>query len=219
MGEAAGIPRSKMQLVHNGLPDLPATFRADPGAGSPRAVMVARFAAPKDHLTVVRAMQHVTGLELDFVGDGPDEETAKALAAELGVTDKIHFLGIRTDVPEILAKSHVFILSSHSEAFPISTLEAMRAGLPTVVANVGGAGEAVIDGKTGFLFERADHLGLADRLNQLAADPGLRARQGAEARAHFEREFTLDQMYTRTRAVYESVLRPARATAAVMGAQ
>jgi aryl-alcohol dehydrogenase-like predicted oxidoreductase len=89
MGEAAGIPRSKMQLVHNGLPDLPATFRADPGAGSPRAVMVARFAAPKDHLTVVRAMQHVSGLELDFVGDGPDEETAQALAAELGVTDKI----------------------------------------------------------------------------------------------------------------------------------
>ena len=209
MGIDAGIAPDKLTLIHNGLPDTPRQLRADPGAGEPRAIMVARFAAPKDHATVIRALARVPGLRLDFVGDGPDEAAARQLARETGVADRIDFLGRRTDVPHLLARSHFFVLSSLSEAFPISTLEAMRAGLPTVVADVGGAGEAVRDGETGFLFPRADDERLAAHLRLLAIDPALRARMGAAARARLEAEFTFERMYRATFDVYRSALRPA----------
>lgn len=216
MGIEAGIDARRFVVVHNGLFDLPAGFRADPGAAEPRAIMVARFAAPKDHATVIRALPQVPGLRLDFVGDGPDEAAARRLAAELGVADRVTFLGRRTDVPELLARSQIFILSSHSEAFPISTLEAMRAGLPVLVANVGGAGEAVRHGETGYLFERADHAALAGRLRALAADPALRAAMGAAGRRLFEEEFTFERMYERTVGVYEAVLATASRPAPVL---
>lgn len=209
MGIDAGIDPATLTLIHNGLPDVALQLRADPGAGQPRAIMVARFAAPKDHATVIRALAQVPELQLDFVGDGPDEAAARQLAAETGVAGRIAFLGRRTDVPHVLARSHIFVLSSLSEAFPISTLEAMRAGLPTVVANVGGAGEAVRHGETGLLFERGDAAELAARLRVLAADPALRARMGARARARFEAEFTFERMYRATYDVYRAALRPA----------
>lgn len=206
MGIDAGVDAAKLVVVHNGMPDVATHLRANPGSDNPRAVMVARFASPKDHASVIRAMARVPGLKLDFVGDGPDEDAAKALAGEIGVTDRIAFLGRRTDVAEILARSHIFILSSLSEGFPISTLEAMRAGLPVVVSNVGGAGEAVRDGETGFLFARANLDELADRMNRLAADAGLRASMGAAGRQFYEAEFTFERMYQRTLAIYESAL-------------
>lgn len=206
MGVDAGIDPQKLVVVHNGMPDIPAQLRANPGAADPRAVMVARFAAPKDHASVIKALAHVPTLRLDFVGDGPDQETARQLAADAGVADRITFLGRRTDVSEVLARSQIFILSSHSEGFPVSTLEAMRAGLPTVVSKVGGAGEAVHDGQTGFLFARADPIGLAARLNALVADPDLRSRMGAAARRRYEAEFTFERMYERTVGIYESAL-------------
>jgi glycosyltransferase involved in cell wall biosynthesis len=206
MGIDAGVDRSKLVVVHNGLPDVATPLRATPDSANPRAVMVARFASPKDHASVIRAMAYVPDLNLDFVGDGPEEDAAKELARDVGVTERIAFLGRRSDVDEILARSHIFVLSSLSEGFPISTLEAMRAGLPVVVSNVGGAGEAVSDRKTGFLFERANTEELADSLNRLAADAGLRASMGAAGRQLYEAEFTFERMYERTLSIYESAL-------------
>jgi glycosyltransferase involved in cell wall biosynthesis len=177
--------------------------------------MVARFASPKDHASVIRALPNVPGLRLAFAGDGPDEDAAKALARELGVSDRITFLGSRKDVAELLARSQIFILSSLSEGFPISTLEAMRAGLPVVVSAVGGAGEAVRHGETGLLFERANPAALADHLRRLTADAALRASMGTAGRRLFEAEFTFERMYHRTLEIYEAAIsaagEPARA--------
>lgn len=206
MGIDTGVDPAKLVVVHNGMADLPAEYRADPGTEPPRAIMVARFASPKDHATVIRAMALVPELRLDLVGNGPDEDAARALAHEVGVSDRVAFLGVRTDVPELLAQSQIFVLSSLSEGFPISTLEAMRAGLPAVVANVGGAGEAVRDGETGFLFERANPEALAGHLRRLSEDAHLRASRGAAGRRFYEQEFTFDRMYDRTLAIYEGAL-------------
>jgi glycosyltransferase involved in cell wall biosynthesis len=210
MGIDAGIDPAKLTLIHNGLPDLPAELRARPEASDPVAIMVARFAPPKDHATVIRAMASVPGLRLQFVGDGPLEPQARALVRELGLENRVAFLGRRSDVPELLARARIFVLSSRSEAFPISTLEAMRAGLPVVVSDAGGAGEAVRDGETGFLFAPSNAAALAERLARLAADARLRATMGAAGRRLYETEFTFEQMYRRTLAVYESALGAAR---------
>lgn len=209
MGIDAGIDPAKLVVVHNGIPDIGADLRARPGAGDPRAVMVARFAPPKDHATVVRAMANVPGLRLDFIGDGPDEQAVRTLARDLGVGDRIAFLGRRSDVAAILARAHIFVLSSLSEGFPISTLEAMRAGLPVVVSDVGGAGEAVRDGETGYLVGRADPDELADRLRRLVADAELRVAMGAAARRFYARAFTFEHMYERMLAIFASALESA----------
>jgi len=219
MGSTAGINPKRFVVVHNGIPDSPANLRSNPGSTNPRAIMVARFAAPKDHATVVRAMASVQGLQLDFVGDGPDEAGVKALAQELGVSDRINFLGQRSDVAELLARSHIFILSSKSEGFPISTLEGMRAGLPVIVSNVGGASESVQAGTTGLLFERGDHSALVDHLTRLAGDSGLREEMGLAGRRFYESEFTFDIMYSRTLRVYESVLASAVQRSRALGAR
>lgn len=206
IGEAAGLRASRLVAIHSGIPDVGSDLRACPGAAGPmRVVMVARFAPPKDHDTLLRTIGEVAGVELDLVGDGPGLPAAQALACQLGLAERVRFLGRRQDVPELLARAHVFVLSSRSEGFPLSTLEAMRAGLPVIVSAVGGAPEAVADGVSGYIVPRADVAALRDRLAALAADPARRAGIGAAARRRYEHRFTFDRMYAETLGVHQAV--------------
>jgi glycosyltransferase involved in cell wall biosynthesis len=172
-------------------------------------LMVARFAPQKDHDTLFRALAEVLDLEweLDLVGTGPDEETVRRRADQLGLSGRIRFLGMREDVPELVAASQVYLLISHWEGFPRSILEALRAGLPVVATDVGGVREAVLDGVTGFLAPENDDALLATRLRTLLSEPALRARMGAASRSHYEAHFTFDRLVEEALAVYESVLR------------
>jgi glycosyltransferase involved in cell wall biosynthesis len=217
IGAAAGIRPWRLVTIHNGIPDVSSSLRAEPGKPGPvRVVMVARFAPPKDHSTLLHAVRDVEDVELDLVGDGPAQPAAEALARELGIENRVHFLGRRADVAEMLARAHLLVLTSLSEGFPLSTLEAMRAGLPVVISAVGGAPEAVEEGVTGFLVGRGDVAGLRDRLAALARDRELRDRLGQAARARYEARYTFDRMYGATLDVYGAVAPAAgeRATAA-----
>ncbi len=215
-GIAAGISPDRLVTIHNGIPDVDPELRAQPGAPGPlRAITVARCAPPKDYRTLFLALQGLDGVLLDCVGDGPLLPELRALAASLGIAGQVRFLGHRNDVPRLLAESHVFVLSSQSEGFPMSTLEAMRAGLPVIVTAVGGAPEAVLPGRTGFTVPAGDPEALRLRLRQLAADPELRTRLGATGRKHFEESFTFDRMYEATLALYASLAtRPSHALTA-----
>ncbi|HEX8618744.1 MAG TPA: glycosyltransferase family 4 protein, partial [Thermoanaerobaculia bacterium] len=153
----AGMAAGRLVHIANGIADVPQSSRSLPGQRDPvRIVMVARFAVPKDHTTLLHAFRKLTGAELHLVGDGPLLDSAKQLAADLGVAGRTTFLGARNDVVQILADSDIFVLLSGREGMPISTLEAMRAGLPVVMSDVGGAGETIEDGESGFLVPRAD---------------------------------------------------------------
>jgi glycosyltransferase involved in cell wall biosynthesis len=210
LGVAAGIAPGRLETIHNGIADVVPAHRAVPSSEGPlRVVSVARFAPPKDHRTLLLAVKQVPGVHLDLAGDGPAEAEARSLAGELEIADRVRFLGRRTDVTDLLARAQAFALCSRSEGFPISTLEAMRAGLPVVVSNVGGAPEAVLDRETGFVVADNSVAGWADRLSRLARDPALRGRMGTAARAHYEARFTFDQMYARTEAVYRAAARRA----------
>jgi glycosyltransferase involved in cell wall biosynthesis len=167
-----------------------------------RIVMVARFEPQKDHRTLLEAFAPLENAHLDLVGSGPGEESVRALVAERGLADRVRFLGHRADVAEVLACSHVFALISNWEGFPRSTLEAMRAGLPTVVSAVGGAAEAIVEGSTGYVVPRGDAVTLRARLSLLAGDPTLRAQLGQAARRRYEDYFTFERMYRDTLAVY-----------------
>ncbi|MFC6919164.1 glycosyltransferase family 4 protein [Meiothermus taiwanensis] len=198
----------KMVVIHNGLPDAP--YQASPASdGVVRIVMVARFAAPKDHGLLLQALAGLGGLrwEVELIGDGPLQPFAEEQAARLGIGDRVRFVGARNDVAERLARAHIFVLASNYEGFPLSILEAMRAGLPVVASNVGGVAEAVTDGETGFLVPRGDLQALRGRLAQLIENPQLRAQMGVAGRARYKAHFTLEQMLEKTLAVYEKALK------------
>jgi glycosyltransferase involved in cell wall biosynthesis len=204
----------RLVTVYNGIPDVPHSLRADPARSPVRLVMVARFAPQKDHATLLRALGglHGEAWELDLVGDGPLLGEMKALAGSLGIESRVRFLGQRTDVDQILADAQVSLLVTNWEGFPISILEAMRAGLPVVASSVGGIDEAVHDGETGFLVPRGGVDPLRERLRWLLADPAARRRLGANGRARYEQQFTLTQTVTKTLAVYREVLAGATAS-------
>jgi len=209
-GLEAGIAvEDDVVTVHNGMPDLPNPFRADPGLSPARLVMVARFEAQKDHPTLLTALAGLQdrAWELDLVGDGPLMGQMQSFAATLGIGERVRFLGQRMDVHQILARAQIGVLASNWEGFPLSILEAMRAGLPVVASSVGGVEEAILDDETGYLIPRGGVELLQDRIGRLLADPTLRARMGIMGRARYEQHFTLDHMVTSTLAVYQDVLR------------
>lgn len=201
---------AKIVCVHNGVHDVDAALRAAPRAdGAPtRFVTVARFEEPKDHLSLIRALSTLPrgSWTLTILGEGPLMPQSRALAAELGVTEAIAFLGLRKDVPEQLAAADVFVLVSNWEGFPRSILEAMRAGLPVVSSDVGGVSESVEDGVTGFLVPRGDVAKLGARLAQLNHSFALRREMGERGRQRYEERFTFEGMLENTLGVYASAL-------------
>src|SRR6185503_9833846 len=111
-------------------------------------------------------------------------------SASLSMTDRVEFLGNRGDVAEILSGADIFALATNWEGLPISILEAMRAGLPVVASDVGGVGEQVVDGETGFVVAKGNAALMGERLTRLLTQPELRAQMGCAGRCRFERIFS-----------------------------
>ena len=203
------LPADRLVTVHNGMPDIDPSLRAHAGRSPVRMVMVARFGPQKDHPTLLRALAQLRELlwEVDLVGEGPLLAQTEDLAASLGIRDRVHFLGQRMDVVNILANAQLSLLVTNWEGFPLSILEAMRAELPVIASAVGGVGESVQDGDTGFLVPPGAVDPLRDRIRSLLTDPALRERLGRRGRAVYEEQFTLDRTVSKTLAVYSEVLK------------
>lgn len=207
---AHGIaPRDRVVVVHNGVPDVPQGHRARPAVHPPRLIMVARFEPQKDHMTLLRALAGLRDLEweLELVGNGPTLEAVRAEARRLDMLRRIRFMGVRHDVADRLVAAQVFVLTSRWEGFPLSVLEAMRAGLPVVASDVGGVREAVAHGRSGFVVPRGDADALRATLVPLLMQPQLRDRMGAEGRKRYESYFTFERMYRNTLQIYQRVSR------------
>ena len=207
------VPESRLVTVYNGIPDVPAHLRADPSRTPVRLIMVARLAPQKDHITLLRALAGLQDFkwELDLVGEGPLLDQTKGLADSLQLGSRVHFLGQRTDVEQLLARAQVGVLTSNWEGFPISILEAMRAGLPVVASAIAGVGESVRDDETGYLVPRGDVAVLRDRMARVLGDPLLRTRLGSSGRRMYERHFTLEAMVQGALAVYHEVVGASKA--------
>jgi glycosyltransferase involved in cell wall biosynthesis len=193
----------KFVTVHNGGADT--LHRARPGSGNPpRIVMVARFAAQKNQTLLVETVAKLKRPAiLTLIGDGPLRQQAEQAAAACPAHIKVEFLGQRRDIPELLAQADLFVLSTNWEGFPISILEAMRAGLPVISTDVNGVREAVDDGETGLLVSPRDGNGLLGALEKLVFDPTMLEHMGTRGRAKFEQLFSLDAMLNKTVSVYE----------------
>ncbi|KAB2949538.1 MAG: glycosyltransferase, partial [Thermoanaerobaculia bacterium] len=129
----------------------------------------------------------------------------EGLAGELGIADRVSWLGFRRDVPELLAAADLFALASEEEAFPTALLEAMAARRPLIATRVGGVEEIVTPG-TGRLVAAGDVEGLVAALSALVSDPESARRQAAAARARVEREFSTAAWLGRLDALYLDAL-------------
>jgi glycosyltransferase involved in cell wall biosynthesis len=207
----------KFITVHNGGADT--HHRARPGSGNPpRIMMVARLAAQKNQTLLVETVAKLKRpVILTLIGDGPLRPQAAQAAAACPAHIKVEFLGQRRDIPELLAQADLFVLSTNWEGFPISILEAMRAGLPVISTDVNGVSEAVDDGETGFLVSPRDGNGLLAALEKLVFDPAMLERMGTRGRAKFEQFFSLDAMLRKTVSVYELAMGKRIAERAVSG--
>jgi len=133
-------------------------------------------------------------------------EEVLELRKTLNLENDVTFLGATTNIPEILALSDVFVLSSRSEGFSNALLEAMVCGVPPVATDVGGNRELLEDGVSGFLVASEDPDAIADRIVRLLADPELRRRQGAAARRRVLERFTTEIMVNRVVSAYDLLL-------------
>jgi len=202
-----GLPPAKLVTIHNGSRDSDEPLLAVHAARQLVTVtMIGRLDDPKDPDSLIQAISMVPRARLQLVGDGPRQSELGDLARELGCADRVDFMGRRDDIEELLAGADNFCLSSKSEGFPRSVLEAMRAGLPVVVSDVGGSAEAVEEGQTGYVVESGSVEQLFDKLAGLVEDWNLRANLGAAGRARFLEYFTFNRMYETTRALYDEVL-------------
>jgi glycosyltransferase involved in cell wall biosynthesis len=200
--------RAAYEVIPNGV-EL-ARFAAPPTPAPGRILVVGRFAPPKRHDLVLRAFADVLagfpGSELWLVGDGDGLPAAERLAAELGVAGSTRFLGVREDVPQLLAEATCVVLASDYEGCPLSVIEAMAAGVPVVATSVGGVPELVDDGVTGYVTApgRADELSTG--LAALLADGPAAARMGAAGRALAAERFSRERMGAATEAVYARIV-------------
>lgn len=209
---AAGVGLDEHHLVvHNGMPERPELALAQPARAPAHVVMVARFEPQKDHATLLHALARLDpdlGWRLSLIGDGPLRPAAETLAADLGLTSRVRFLGALQDVAPTLATAQLFVLATRWEGFPRSILEAMRAGLPVIASRVGGVHEAVEDGVSGLLCDSGDAPGLAAALRRLLSSPGARAAMGDAGRARYLRDFTFERMARAMLEIYRRLARP-----------
>jgi len=201
-----GFPHEKVYVVPNGIdverfrPHRPADsllaeLRIAPT--DPVAGIVAALRPEKNHEMFLRAAAAVAAelpaAKFLIVGDGPRRAALERVAADLGIAERVRFVGSRDDVVELLGVMNVFALTSHMEANPVSILEAMAAETPVVATRVGSVPQSVDDGTTGYLVEPESDRQLAARLLQLlkdrdqAAEMGRAARQRVLAHASLER--------------------------------
>lgn len=132
-------------------------------------IMVSRFASSKDQETVIRAMVHIDKeATLRFVGDGENRKHCEDVAQELGVAERIQFLGSRSDIPELVASSYIGIQSSNWEGFGLTAVELMAAGKPVIATNVDGL-KQIVEG-AGVIFNVGNDSELAVRVNNLLVD-------------------------------------------------
>lgn len=188
-----------------------ARLRAEWGAADDDlvAVAVGRFVPVKNHAGLLRAAaaarRQGASIHLALVGTGVLEPEMRQLAHSLGIERHVRFLGFREDVADCLAASDLFVNASTTEALPVSLLEAMATGLPTLATAVGGVPEALGDPPAGILVPAADEVALAGGLTTLAGDPTL--RQDLSVRAHARAgRYSLQEFTDGYCAVYASLL-------------
>jgi glycosyltransferase involved in cell wall biosynthesis len=213
-------PASRISMIANGVrssrrerPTLRAELRLR--ADDRLLVSIGNLYPVKGHEYLLEAIarlndRHAT-VHLAIAGRGLLADTLAAHARDLGIGDRVHLLGLRSDVSAVLAAADIFVLPSLSEGLPLALLEAMFAGCPIVASDVGDIGRALDSGAAGLLVPPGDAPALAAALDSLLGDPARAGELGGRAARRAAAEYDVRHMVRRYTAIYEEALIPRRA--------
>lgn len=211
---AASIgPKRRVRVVHNGI-DAARLGPVDPlmaelSRKGPVVCALTQLRAGKGIETLIdatpRVLERHPNLQVVVWGDGPELDSLRSRAFLAGVGDAVYFPGASSDPLAVLRGTQVFAHPSLAESFPYVILEAMSVGAPILASDVGGIGEALVDGESGMLVAPGDALALSGALIDMLGDVERRGSMGDAARIRFEQRFTLDLMLDRLIAVYGEV--------------
>lgn len=214
------LPEEKVEVIYNGMDFSPYqksyngnAFRKAIGIDNQNSLvgMIANFNFEiKGHQFFIEAAkrisEQVSNVEFILVGDGALRQRFEKLAEELGIRQKIHFLGRRSDIPVILSSLNVSVLCSTNEGFSNVILESMAAGKPVVATKVGGSPEMVTDGVTGYLVPPADSNSLAKAIIDLLHEPNKAEEMGKEGRKIVQEKFTVEAMAKQYEKLYKELI-------------
>jgi len=191
---AWGLEPDRVSVVPNPAPQLPQLptredARAALGVDGPALGTAGRLTAQKALDDALAALARVPDVRLFVLGDGPERASLERRAAQLGVADRVRWLGVgtREDVVSLFRGVDAALLTSAWENLPHTLLEALAAGTPVIATAVGGIPEVVHDGENGLLVPPGDVEAIAVAIDRIARDDGLRASLAANAAASVEK--------------------------------
>jgi len=213
-------PKDKIIFVPNGIdtsrfkPDRDTGWRLRNELGIDNYFVwlaVGRFEAAKDYPNMLQAFKMVVDKKQDtlllLAGQGSLLEETRKLANELDLEDKVRFLGVRRDVPDLMNAADAYVMSSAWEGMPMVLLEAEACGLPVVATDVGGNSEVILNNKSGYIVPPGDSEALAAAMMKMMALPEAERRaMGRAGRAHIEANYSLERVVDQWEGLYRELL-------------
>jgi glycosyltransferase involved in cell wall biosynthesis len=199
-----GLPPGSVSTIHNGVPDDD-TGVAPKRQGPPMVGSIGRLEPQKGMDVLIRAFAEVEDANLLIVGDGSERGKLEELAREVGVSDRVRWIGWSDTPGRYLAGLDVFVLPSRNEGFPLAVLEALLAGVAVIASDVGSVAEAIRDGETGLLVSSEDRGALAAALRRLLADRAFGRQLGENGRRLVLDRFTADHMASAFESLYQEL--------------
>jgi glycosyltransferase involved in cell wall biosynthesis len=213
---SAGVSEKRVHTIYDGIakpePIAKSSLRAELGIAPDATVgcMVAIMRDEKGHEDLIAAVRPLfdthPDLHIIMAGDGPIFDRINGIVRSLGLESRIHMLGFRTDVPNILRGSDFFVLPTHQEALGQAYIEAMAAGLPVIGTQVDGVPELIQDDVNGLLVPPRNPEALRGAIARMIDDPQLRQRLRQESQRITERGFTIGDMAYETALYYRQAL-------------
>ena len=201
IAQHASLPAASVRAVHNGVPE-PAPDECvrnmvNPDHGRFVVGTVGRLEHQKGIDRLIPLLPRLPDVHLVIVGSGSEEAELRAQAARLNVSDRTTFTGWIDQPGEVMQSFDVFVLASQNEAFPLTIVEAMLRAVPVVATDVGSVTDAILDGETGMLVPADRPELIADRLQLLISNPGLRTDIALQGQRRAVEHFTAHSMARR----------------------
>jgi glycosyltransferase involved in cell wall biosynthesis len=219
--QVGAVPPHKIVCIPNGIdtsrfqpnPTVRQAVREQLGCAPDAFVWltVGRLEPVKNHLKLLCAFREVAAVHpharLLIAGQGPLQAAIEQRIAELGLAERVHLLGVRRDIPDLLNATDAFVLPSLWEGMPLTLLEASATALPIVATDVGGNAEVVLEGETGYLVPVKDTEALAQAmLRVMNLSEADRSAIGQAGRAQVVQNFDLERVIDRWEALYRELL-------------
>lgn len=199
----SSLVKYKSTIVNNGI-DLNVFRDAKHNTDENKIIMVSRFAPAKDQKTVVKAMALIDQrFHLYFVGDGEKKKECENLVKEMNLEHRVHFLGSRSDIPQIIGDSYIGIQSSHWEGFGMSAVELMACGIPVIASDAEGL-KQVVEG-AGVLFKTEDEVDLANAIKSLSSDISY-YNKVSKACLERAKNYSIDETAYKCLEIYNNIL-------------